>query len=94
LNNFREWQRANLNQQVNMIVHQTKRVNPMVVSRNACLKKQQETATISSRKENIVPAIASHHHMIIPAGEMDSGFARHMQTIHHNTQLSSLTRSL
>jgi len=77
---------------VNMVVHQTKSVNSMFIPRNACLKEQQETTMIGSRKENIIPAIASHHYMIIATGEVDSGFACHKQTIYPNTQLSSLTQ--
>jgi len=77
LNDFGERCRANLNQQVNMVAHQTKSVNPVPVSFNTFLNKQQEPRTVGIGEENIVPAITPHHHMIMSAREMDSRFASH-----------------
>ncbi len=60
-----------------MIAHETKGMDPMLVSLYSLLQKKTKANSVNIRSENILAAIATKHDMIQCARKMNTRFASH-----------------
>jgi len=82
LHNFRKGDGSNLNEEMNMVIHQAKCMHTMPIPLNALLNKQQKARSIGwAERKYIAPAFATHHHMIVTTGKVDSRFTSHGLTL-------------
>ena len=66
-----------LNNQVNMIIHQTKRMDTVLVTLNTFLQKETEANSICIRKEGVLASFTMKHDMVKRTRKMKTGFTSH-----------------
>ncbi len=66
---------ADLNGQMDMVGHQTKSQQAMVVPLDAFLEKKKKPATVIIVPEDVLSGIASYYHVVQGAGKMDARFS-------------------
>jgi len=78
LDDLGQWRVANLNGQMDMIAHAAERVDLVAESGGSFLKEEVEAGVVSLAEEDLLPAVSPEHHVIDTAGNMNSGFPRHI----------------
>ena len=85
--------RTNFNEQMDMIGHQAKSMNAVLISFKTLMQQEIKTTAVIAGKKDILPAIAAKHDMIKSTGIMYARFTSHTnQVIRQNVKISSLTR--
>ncbi len=62
---------------MDVVRHQTKRMNPVTKPGNTFLKKQKKMTAVSVRNKNILTAVAAKHDMVNAARKVNAWFACH-----------------
>ena len=73
----RQRQLAGLHHQMDVIAHQTEAVHPIAEAFAPLGQKLIEIASIRLGEEDVLPAIATKHDVVEPAGDMEPGLPRH-----------------
>ena len=77
LNDFRERSVTHLNDQVNVVAHETECMQSARKAFRGFLQKQQEFRTVGFSIEDILPTVAAQNYMIRTAWNMKSRFSCH-----------------
>lgn len=80
---------AYLDSQMDMVGHETERMNAVTKSDGAFLKQKVETVAVSVGKEDGLTAVTPKNDVIKPTGQMYAWFACHEAKIPSNLNLST-----
>ncbi len=90
LHDARERDRPDLNDQVDVIVHQAKGMHPMTEALNTFLHEKVKVSAILSVNKYVCTAIAAQHDIVDGTGIMDAGFTGHFGSLTEKSKLAML----